>query len=179
MKIKYFVYIALMLICCISIADPLDKFVNTVDEQDNAIEWVKEITKDRVDNVQLRTIVSTAYAHAVSKDINPRLVLAIMRTESSFNASAKSNHGAKGLMQVMPRWHKDKLAGRSPYLIKVSTEVGTRILQDCLDKHRGNVYRGLNCYSGGGGKKYFDKVAKYQLELSRSMLPKGTLVAVR
>jgi Transglycosylase SLT domain len=179
MKMKYFVYIALMLICCISIADPMDKFINTVDEQDNAIEWIKEATKDRVASTELRTIVSTAYAQAISKDINPRLVLAIMRTESGFNPSAKSNHGAKGLMQVMPKWHKDKLAGRSPYLIKVSTEVGTTILEDCLSKHKGNVYRGLNCYSGGGGKKYFDKVSKYQLELSRSMVPKGIVLAMR
>ncbi len=45
-----------------------------------------------------------SYVHEISRtmDIDPYLILAIMRSESGFNSRALSNAGAQGLMQLMP-----------------------------------------------------------------------------
>lgn len=142
-----------------------------------ATEWIEDITDEKVKKQKARVIVSDSYAHGFSKDINPQLILAIMKTESNFRSNARSIVGAVGLMQVWPKWHKDKIKGRNASNDKVSTEVGTTVLQDCLIKHKQNMYKSLNCYSGGGGQKYYKKVMMYNLNLKLSMRPKDLMVA--
>jgi len=44
--------------------------------------------------------------------IDPTLVLAIAAVESKFNPEpVNPATGARGLMQIMPRWHQDKILG--------------------------------------------------------------------
>jgi len=173
---KYFV-LSLLLLCSIVRADPLDKFIETVYEQEKASQWVENTTKGKVPLKEAIGIVSDAYAYSISKNINPRVVLAVMWVESGFRSNAKSGYGAKGIMQVVPRYHKDKLAGRNPFLNEVSTDVGTTVLRDCLNKFKQNLYKGLYCYSGGS-KTYYSKVVNQQLMLSQSLIPSGELVAI-
>jgi soluble lytic murein transglycosylase-like protein len=87
-----------------------------------------------------------------NKGIDPLLVLSVVDVESNFNKYAKSKSGAVGLMQVVPRWHKKKIHGRSMYRIKVALEVGTKVLKECSIKYHGNINKVLNCYSGYRGK---------------------------
>jgi len=89
-----------------------------------------------------------------------------MRTESGFISNAKSRYGAIGLMQVVPRYHREKLQKRNPNKESVSIEVGVQILKDCFNKFNDNKYKSLNCYSGGGGKKYSTTVNNYQKSLT-------------
>ena len=93
------------------------------------------------------------------------MLLAMIKTESGFRSKAKSSEGAVGLLQVIPRWHKDKLAGRNPYLNQVSIEVGSQILYDCFTKHNRNTVKALTCYSSNGGKRYFNSVSKNQVSI--------------
>lgn len=122
-------------------------------------EWVLDNAHTKLTNDKASSIVNTVYKYAQEHSIDPLLILSIIHNESGFRENVTSAHGAKGLMQVMPRWHKDKLRGRSPYSAHVSIEVGTKIIDDCLDKFNNNTMRALNCYSGGGGKKYQTKIA--------------------
>jgi len=177
MIFKYFV-ISVLLFCGMVSADPLDDFIDSYYEQRKAAAWVEEVTKGQVLKNDASKIVKEAYAQALSRKISPTLVLAVIKTESTFKVNAKSNHNARGLMQVIPYWHKDKIAGRNINSVSVSIEVGTWILQDCLSKHKGNVYKGLSCYSGGGGKPYYAKVMKHQYALAQSLKPNGQLVAM-
>lgn len=147
-------------------AEALHQYILTLDEQEQTIEWVKDSAQTSLTDAQALEIVRHVYAYANSANIEPGLILAVMRTESGFIATAKSNHNALGLMQVMPRWHKDKLKGRNPRNPIVSIEVGIKVLEDCLIKHKGNTFKSLNCYGGGGGKKYFTTVNKYQKQLT-------------
>ncbi|MEQ1508101.1 MAG: lytic transglycosylase domain-containing protein, partial [Myxococcota bacterium] len=43
------------------------------------------------------------WSHARAHDLDPYLVLGLMRQESTYNASARSRVGARGAMQIMPR----------------------------------------------------------------------------
>ena len=57
----------------------------------------------------IRAIVDSAFKYGGLHNISPSLVLAIIAKESSFNPSAKSSYGAIGLMQVVPRFHPEKV----------------------------------------------------------------------
>ena len=101
------------------------------------------------------TLVDTAFQVAHQKKLDPLLVLAVIAVESSYNPMAESSMGAQGLMQVMPRIHKDKFAsladqgkGKANPLDPVSNIiVGSTILRDCINQ-RGSVAAGLACYEG-------------------------------
>ena len=160
--IKYFLLSAILFLSSITSANPLDKMISSLQEQANLIEWVKDNAQVELKDSDALKIIREAYAQGYSSNINPHLILAIMKTESGFKHTAKSKEGATGLMQVIPRWHKDKLKNRNPIDMKVSIEVGTMILSDCYAKYNGNNLKALNCYSGGGGKKYLNKVFSYK-----------------
>jgi soluble lytic murein transglycosylase-like protein len=79
--------------------------------------------------------------HTIARmfDIDPRLFLALVKIESRFNESASSMHGAKGLAQIMPKYHRDKLStarnlfqATSVYDPRVNLYVGAWILKDHL-----------------------------------------------
>ena len=54
-------------------------------------------------------MVGAAYRAASEVGLDPLLVLAVISVESSFNPIAESVMGAKGLMQIIPRFHAAKV----------------------------------------------------------------------
>src|SRR3954467_7883704 len=78
-----------------------------------------------------RRWVGTAYRAALEVGLDPLLVLAVISVESRFNPVAESVMGAKGLMQIIPRFHRDKLdtLGGDDAALDPETNilVGTRI----------------------------------------------------
>ena len=88
-------------------------------------------------------------------DVDPYLVLAMIRVESNFNAFAVSHKGAKGLMQLMPgtaRFHKVD----NVYDPMQNIYGGVRHFRLLLDRFDGNVQLALAAYNAGAGA-----VAKY------------------
>jgi len=98
-----------------------------------------------------RVFVDEAHAAAEAFGVDPLLVLAVMAVESSLDPAARSGAGATGLMQVVPRFHRDKLAaqGGEAALLdpRVNALVGTWILKDSL-RQAGNLRAGLQRYAG-------------------------------
>jgi soluble lytic murein transglycosylase-like protein len=131
------------------------------------VDWVIDNAQDTLSLNKAKKFVTTAIRYANKHSLDPLLVLSIIRNESGFREQARSSGGAKGLMQVIPFWHKDKLQGRNPYDTNVSIEVGTQILKDCWVKHDGNALKATSCYSGGGGKKYYQKINTSYLDVKR------------
>jgi soluble lytic murein transglycosylase-like protein len=81
-------------------------------------------------------------------DVPPEMVLAIMTKESSLISTAKSSYGAQGLMQVVRRWHPEKLSKQESLLDpRVNVRVGTQILQQYI-KEKGQIEQALAKYSG-------------------------------
>lgn len=93
-------------------------------------------------------IEETAYRESVP----PYLVAAIMGVESSFDARAVSNKGARGLMQVMPdtarRFGFDATRLHDPVH---NVAAGATYLRWLLDRYDGDLDRVLAAYNAGEG----------------------------
>jgi len=131
-------------------------------------DWIPTVNKN-ISKAQAETIVLHVFNEAKRHKIDPLLLLAIIRSESTFNSNARSSEGARGLMQVLPRWHKDKIRGRNINDVGVNIEVGTMIINDCLKKYNDNVNRALGCYLGGSSGKYVTKISKTHRELKQTL----------
>lgn len=115
--------------------------------------WIFTQVKSGVSPSTAKRIVKASYKQAEKHGISPFLILSTIRTESRFVPTARNKSGAMGLMQIIPFWHRDKIAGRDILNIETNIEVGTKVLADCIAKYNGSIDKSLRCYSGGA-KRY-------------------------
>lgn len=109
----------------------------------------------RVSTAALAPIFEAIQASAREFDLDPLLVIAVIGIESRFNPVSESPLGAIGLMQVIPRFHKDKLPDELPgraaeqALLDPATNVrvGSRILSESI-RRQGGLVEGLQYYAG-------------------------------
>lgn len=98
------------------------------------------------------------------------MTLAIIQKESRFRPLAKNPSGATGLMQVMPRYHRDKLRAEGPAASLLTPEtnirVGLKVLTEYLAQANGNIEAALRKYSGGA-KAYVKEVQSLQRHLTK------------
>lgn len=124
-------------------------------------------------------VVGVAHRAAREVGLDPLLVLAVISVESRFNPIAESVMGAKGLMQIIPRYHRAKLleyGGDEAVLDPESNIlVGTRILQEYVYR-TGSLESGLQFYNGAfwdGSAQYAQKVMAERERLQRALRSKG------
>jgi len=95
--------------------------------------------------------VAAAYRAGGEWKVDPLLILAVMAIESRYNPVAESNLGAKGLMQVIPKFHGEKLAehGGETALLdpRINIHVGAQILREYLRRF-GETETALQMYAG-------------------------------
>ncbi len=127
--------------------------------------WILEKHKNKFSATEARKLTEIIYANSIINGLNPFIVLALIQNESEFKKTAKSFAGAVGMMQVMPRWHKDKLKGRDPFNISTNIEVGVTIFRDCLISSKNNTNKALKCYSGGA--KYNERIKTTHNEIKK------------
>ena len=127
------------------------------------------------------TIVSAAYEAAGEAGLDPLLVLAVISIESRFNPLAQSGMGAKGLMQIIPRFHRDKLAEHGGDHAVLDPEsnirVGTQILQEYIHR-KGTLEAGLQFYNGArrdASAAYAQKVMAERGRLEQVIASAGRL----
>jgi soluble lytic murein transglycosylase-like protein len=103
----------------------------------------------RVSSRATTELVRTAYHEANRYGLDPLLVLAVMAIESSFNPIAESNMGAVGLMQIIPRFHEDKIAAHEGSVLdpRVNISVGAQLLREYI-RRAGSEVAGLQLYNG-------------------------------
>lgn len=105
----------------------------------------------RVADEAASLFVRTAYRSGREQGVDPLLILAVTAIESAFNPVAESSMGAMGLMQVIPRFHPEKLPedrGEQALLDpEVNIHVGTRVLREYLGRF-GELEPALQKYAG-------------------------------
>lgn len=107
---------------------------------------------------QQRRLAVAIVREARRNGLDPMLVVAVIRCESSFNNYAVSNVGAMGLMQVMPdtgAWLATKAGfklGRATNLFdgELNVQIGTAYLADLIARF-GSVEKALVAYNAGPG----------------------------
>lgn len=131
--------------------------------------------KYRVADEVVGQLVHEAHLAGRQTGLDPLLLLAVMAVESSFNPIAESGFGAKGLMQVVPRFHYDKLAdhGGEEAILEPRTNilVGAQILKSYM-RQTGSLEAGLQLYGGAADdpeSAYAAKVLAEQERLRRAL----------
>lgn len=136
----------------------------------------QKMTKYLVNNYDVkereaRVLVRSADSNARKYKIDLELLMAIIFVESTYKVTAQSNQGAIGLMQVVPKWHLDKIEQYGDvdvlYDIRANIAIGTEILMEYLEKE-GNIRKALHRYNGSKDDKtlkYSNRVLKKYSEL--------------
>jgi len=116
----------------------------------------------------VRKYVDLAWAEAYRRDwLEPELLIAIIHKESAFRPKVQSRYGAQGLMQVVRRWHGDKLRpSESLFDPAVNIRVGADVLEEYLALADGNLDHALRKYSGNA-RNYANAIKKETLALAR------------
>lgn len=109
-----------------------------------------------------KSIYPLRYAEYVEKyaqeyHLEPALVYAVIRSESNFDAGARSRSGALGLMQMMPdtfNWlqeiQKDTYSEEDLFRPEVNIRYGCRYLSMMVEKY-GSLRTALCAYNAGSG----------------------------
>ena len=117
-----------------------------------------------IKNLVLKSIYKQQYSEYVNKyaelyNIDPLWIYAIIKVESNFNKDAKSNSGAKGLMQLMDNTatemaKKDGLNNFSSDMLfdpEMNIRLGTKYFDELLAKYNENYYLAIAAYNAGKG----------------------------
>ena len=119
-------------------------------------------------------MVGAAYSAAREVGLDPLVVLAVISVESRFNPIAESVMGAKGLMQIIPKYHPAKMLAvggeAAVWDPESNIQMGARILQEYVYR-TGTLEAGLQFYNGA----FADSRAQYA---QRVMAERGRLLEV-
>jgi soluble lytic murein transglycosylase-like protein len=123
------------------------------------------------------SITNAAFNAAQDRGIDPTLVLAVAAVESKFKPGAVNPAtGATGLMQVVPKWHQDKVMGvggeSSLLLIAPNIDVGAAILAEYVDADAGNITSALGRYLGTAGANRYVNQVQHEMEHLAKVLRK-------
>lgn len=111
-------------------------------------------------NAGLDALIRSA---AARHGLDPRLMLAVMRQESSFNMRAVSPKGARGLMQLMPATAR-RFGVRDIFDPAQNIEGGAQYLRFLLDTFNGDVELALAGYNAGENAvaRYGNRIPPYR-----------------
>ncbi|SHI31075.1 Transglycosylase SLT domain-containing protein [Pollutimonas bauzanensis] len=112
--------------------------------------------------------VELAWKEASKRNgMSPEILLAMMQKESSLRPKVQSRYGAQGLMQIVRRWHPDKLhPSESLFDPEVNIRVGADVLEEYLEKAGGSLDKALGQYSGSA-QGYATRVLNESYKLAR------------
>ena len=137
----------------------------------------------QVSAVALEPLLAAAQQTGRSVGVDPLLLVAVMAIESRFNPFAESPMGAQGLMQVIPKWHPDKVDVKSDkgamFNPDTNIRVGALVLKEYIQA-TGSVQGALQQYNGSSdpATPYANKVMAVKAQLSQAARSGGRIVGV-
>lgn len=132
-------------------------------------------TNPSIEPKEAQQIVVAATKWGDKFHIDPKLLLAIAKHESTFNKHSISPVGAIGLYQVMIKFHTDKLplirtavGTPEPFDISSNTYMGAMVLRGCINRFQ-EIHRSLLCYNGASTQNGYDKMVLDSFEKIRKI----------
>ncbi|MDB5799759.1 MAG: transglycosylase [Rhodocyclales bacterium] len=126
--------------------------------------------RHKVSATGLEQLVRTAIHEGRVTKVDPVLILAVTSIESGFNPLAESVFGAQGLMQIIPRFHQDKIdTSRGAVALLDASEnirVGARILREYM-RNNGELGAALQQYGGVSDAADMSYSSKVMNEVAR------------
>lgn len=123
--------------------------------------------KLKTDEDSVRQFIILAWKEANRRSLTPELLIAIIKKESGFRPTVQSRYGAQGLMQVVRRWHREKLhPSESLFDPEVNIRVGAEVLEEYLAQADGDMHSALKKYSGNA-RGYVNSVLNESRTLAR------------
>ena len=128
----------------------------------------------KVSAAKAAAIVAEADRQAARHGLDTEVILAVIAIESTFKERAVSRFGARGLMQIMPKYHPEKIRRiggvHALFEPRKNIATGSQILGDYLQLSRGNIRHALLRYNGSlknPRSRYADKVLRMSNEFRR------------
>src|SRR5215212_1163129 len=130
----------------------------TAEAENTRLRALSEFLARRYKVSQAVTLDLVTIAHTAGQEmgLDPLLIIAVMAIESRFNPIAESVAGAKGLMQIIPKYHVDKFRefGGEQYAVfdpETNIIVGAQILKDYIAQ-TGSLNGALQLYVGASSE---------------------------
>ncbi len=137
----------------------------------------------QVSAVALEPLLAAAQQTGRSVGVDPLLLVAVMAIESRFNPFAESPMGAQGLMQVIPKWHPDKIDVKSDkgamFDPDTNIRVGALVLKEYIQS-TGSIEMALQKFNGSSDPSapYANKVMAVKAQLSQAARSGNRFVGV-
>ena len=120
------------------------------------VEGVLRLEAPHWDPVTRRTVARTVAEESRAANLDPALVLAMIKVESRYKTTAVSHKGARGLMQLMPRVARTMTQGavdaRGLEDPETNIRLGVTLLKRLIRTHKGSTAEGLAAYNMGSRK---------------------------
>lgn len=131
------------------IIEPEDDTGNEENTSDSSEADVSnEISSIDIDEEIYKAVVK----YSAEYEIDEKLILAVIRTESDFNQYALSYADCKGLMQLNDVFFKEEMEEfgiTDVYDIDSNIHLGTYYIRDCINKSNGDIKLALMMYNEG------------------------------
>lgn len=155
-----------LFICSLFLMFGTQAFADTQTVKQSMVSWMVNESGFDINPKVAYKIAGSITKHSEANNIDPFLVLSIIKRESGFRHTIKNRYGAVGLMQVVPRFHKEKIKGRSLTDIDTNIEIGVMILAEYLESNQGSLRKALVKYSGNA-RNYHEKLKKSYGKIKR------------
>jgi soluble lytic murein transglycosylase-like protein len=130
------------------LTDAPDNYVDVPTAEILAFEEIDPPLAPAVVPAPLSTLDAAVSAASSRNNIDPDLILSMIRAESGFNPNAISPKGAQGLMQLMPQTAA-QLGVLNVLDPAANVEGGTRYLRELLERYQNDVLKALAAYNAG------------------------------
>ncbi len=137
----------------------IDRKDYVLDHDKLKIIFNKVFPKVRISDTLKDQYIASVAKWGAQYSIPPLLILSIIWRESFFDASTHSSANARGPMQVIYKYHDEKLAriGKGEmdlHDVDTGIRIGTEIVREYFDRFDQDIFKTMKAYVGGTHKTY-------------------------